>query len=63
MFAGSEYKIEHLEGAKPYQAKPFPNHKIHKETLKTEVNKLIKIGVLKCKNISKWAAPTCIIPI
>ena len=36
---GSEYKIELLEGAKPYHAKPFPIPKIHKETLKTEVNR------------------------
>ena len=50
-----------LEGAKPYHAKPFPIPKIHKYTLKTEVNRLINIGVLKCKNNSKWEAPTFII--
>ena len=58
---GSGYKIELLEGAKPYYAKPFPIPKIQKETLKTEVNILINIGVLKCKNNSKWAAPFFII--
>ena len=35
-YTGSECKIELLEGAKPYHAKPFPMPKIHKETLKTE---------------------------
>ena len=59
---GSEYKIELLEGAKPYHAKPFPIPKIHEETLKTEVNKLINIGVLKSENNSKWEAPTFITP-
>ena len=59
---GSEYKIELLEGAKPYHAKPFPIPKIHEETQKTKVNILIKIGVLQRKNNSKWAPPTFIIP-
>ena len=53
-----ENKFELLEGAKPYHAKPFSIPKIHEETLKTEVNRLINIGVLKDKNYSKWAAPT-----
>ena len=35
---GSEYKIELLEGAQPYHAKPFPVPKVHGETPKTEVN-------------------------
>ena len=55
---GSEYKIELLEGAKPYYENSFSNPKIHKKSLKTEVNRLINIGVLKCKNNSKYAAPT-----
>ena len=46
---GSEYKIEHLEGAKPYHAKPFPIPKIHEEILKIEANRLESIGVLKRK--------------
>ena len=36
-YTGSDYKIELLEGAKPYHAKPFPIPKIHEETLKTNV--------------------------
>ena len=59
---GSEYKIELLEGAKPYYAKQFPIPKIHEETMKTEVNRSVKIGVLQSKNNSKKAAPTFIIP-
>ena len=61
-YTGTEYKIELLEGVKPYHAKPFPIPKVHEETLKTEVNRLVKIGVLKRKNNSEWAAPTFIIP-
>ena len=60
--SGSEYKFDLLKGVKSYHAKLFPIPKIHKATLKTEVNRLINIGVLKDKNISKWAAPTFINP-
>ena len=58
----SEYKIELLERAKRYHTLPFPIHKIHKDILKTEVNRFINIGVLKRKNNFKWSAPTFIIP-
>ena len=59
----SEYKIELLEGAQPYHVKPFSIPKDQQETLKTEVNILVTIGVLKRKkNNSEWAAPTFIIP-
>ena len=37
-YTGSEYKIALLEEAIPYHTNPFPIPKIHKETLKTEVN-------------------------
>ena len=60
-YTGSEYKIELLERAKPYNAKPFPVPKIHEEPLKTEVNRVINTGVLKRKNILEWTAPTFII--
>ena len=61
-YSGSDYTIELKEDAKPYHAKPFPIPKIHEPTLKKEVNRLIKIGVLKKINISQWAAPTFNIP-
>ena len=50
------------EDANPYLAKPFPKQKIQKPTLKKEVDRLIKIGVLKKLNNSQRAAPTFIIP-
>ena len=51
-YTGSDYSIELKEDAKPYHAKPFPIPKIHELTLKKEVNRLIKIGVLKKINYS-----------
>ena len=51
-----------LEGAQPYHAKPFPIPKVHEQTLKTEINRLVTIGVSKRKHYSEWAAPTFIIP-
>ena len=42
-YTGAEYKIECLEGAKPYHAKPYPIPKKHEDTLKIEVNRLIKM--------------------
>ena len=61
-YTGPEYKIELLEGVKPYHAKPFPIPKLHKEIPRTEVNRIVNIGVLKSLSNSKWAALTFIIP-
>ena len=47
-YTGTEYKIELVEGAQgaqPYHAKPFSIPKMHEETLKTEVNRLVRIDV------------------
>ena len=57
-YKGSVYKIELKDDIKPYHAKPFPIPKVHEATLKKEVERLIKIGVLKRINQSEWAAPT-----
>ena len=46
-YTGSTYKIELKENVKPYHAKPFPIPKVHKPTLKKEVEQLVKIGVLR----------------
>jgi len=56
------YDIELREGVKPYHSRPFPIPKVHERTLKIELERLVKIGVLKRKNNSEWAAPTFIIP-
>ena len=44
-YTGIEYKIERLEKAQPYHAKPFPIPKVYEETIKTDVNRLVSKGV------------------
>ena len=56
------YEIQLKEEAKPFHAKSFPIPKIHEKTLRDEVERLIKIGVLCKVNRSEWAAPTFVIP-
>ncbi len=58
----TQYKIDLKKGAEPYHARAFPIPRIHLNSLKTEVERLCKIGVLKKVNRSSWAAPTFIIP-
>ena len=59
---GSDHNIEFKEDVEPYHAEPFPLPKTQEPTLKKEVDRLIKIGILKKINNSQWAAPTFIIP-
>ena len=48
--------------AQSYNANPFPIPKVYEETLTTEVDRYVSIGVLKQQNNSEWAAPTFMIP-
>jgi len=59
---GQEVKLELQDGAKPYHARAYDTPRCHMQTLKAEVERLVKIGVLKKVNRSEWAAPTFIIP-
>ena len=61
-WTGSKVKLELLDGAKPYHARAFPIPRVHLETLKVEVDRLVQLGVLKRVNRSEWAAPTFVIP-
>ena len=61
-WTGKEYDIELKPDAKPYHARAFPIPKAHEATLKMEIDRLCKEGVLRKKNDSEWAAPTFIIP-
>ena len=61
-WTGSPVSLETVEGAKPYHAKSFPVPRVHYETLKREVERLVELGVLKKVNRSEWAAPTFLIP-
>ena len=49
-------------GAKLYHDRPFPVPRIHKDTIKKEVARLVEIGVLKPIQESEWAFPSFIIP-
>ena len=42
-YTDSNYTIELKENVKPYQAKPFPMHKIHEPTQKYERKFIIPI--------------------
>ena len=55
-FTDSDYIIEFKE-----EAKPFPTPRIHELSHKKEVDELIKIGIIKRINNSKWAAPIFIL--
>ena len=54
-------KLELIEGATPYHARPYPIPKCHEATLRQEVERLCRIGVLKKVNRSEWASPSFII--
>ena len=55
-------KIELKADATPYHARSFPIPQVYEQTLRDEVNRLVRLGVLKKVNRSEWAAPTFIIP-
>jgi len=55
---GQEVKLELKEGAEPHHARAYNTPRCHMQTLKAEVERLVKIGVLKKVNRSEWAAPT-----
>ena len=61
-WTGEPYNIELKPDVTPYHARAFPIPKVHEQTLKMEVNRLVELGVLKKVNRSEWAAPTFIIP-
>jgi hypothetical protein len=46
-FETSEVKLNLKEDAKPYHAKAFPVPRNHHDTLKHEIERLVKLGVLK----------------
>ena len=63
IYTGFNYKLELQEGViKPCHAKHFPIPKMHKETIRKEVHRLIDRGVLKHVNNSVWDVPTFIGP-
>jgi len=61
-WAGEPHHIELVPDAKPYHARPYSVPKAYERTLKLELERLVKIGVLKRVNHSEWAFPSFIIP-
>jgi hypothetical protein len=50
------------EGVSPYHGQAFPVPKVHKETIKKEVERLCQLGVLERQPASGWALPSFLIP-
>jgi hypothetical protein len=61
-FKTKPLKLDVKPGELPYHVYPFQIPKVHKETLKKELNWLCKIGVLRKCLDSQWASPNFIIP-
>ncbi|MHA7865811.1 reverse transcriptase family protein, partial [Flagellimonas marinaquae] len=59
---GKPYHIQLRDGVTPYHTKPFSVPKAYELTLRKEIARLCKIGVLRKINHSEWAAPSFIIP-
>ena len=59
---GATYNVELKPNVSPYHARPYPIPHKYEHTLKLEVERLCKEGVLKKVNRSEWASPTFIIP-
>ena len=60
-FQTEPVSFELKEGAKPWHGRAYPVPHIHLQTLKKEVERLCKIGVLEWQPASEWASPTFII--
>ena len=61
-FRTNPVELELLPGSKSKHFKAFPVPKIHGRTLKKEIERLVKLEVLRKCSDSTWAAPTFIIP-
>jgi hypothetical protein len=53
-------KLELIDGAKPYHARPFPVPQSLEATTKTEMKRLTDIDVFNRTSDSEWEAPTFI---
>jgi hypothetical protein len=53
-------RLELIDGAKPYHARPFPVPQSLEATTKTEMKRLTYIDVFNRSSDSEWAAPTFI---
>ena len=56
------HKVNLKDDVKPYHGRPYQVPKAHERALRNEVDRLVKIGVLKKVNHSQWGAPCFAIP-
>jgi hypothetical protein len=61
-FTGTPYDIKLKDNVELHHARPFPVPKIHELTLKSELDRLCELNVLKRVYRSQWGAPTFILP-
>ena len=61
-WTGKPYNLPMKQDVEPYHDQEFTVPKIHELTLKTEVDRIVKIGVLWKVNRSQWGDPTLSIP-
>ena len=59
---GRPYDIQLKSDAKPFFSRPFPVPQIHYKLMRDEVDRLVKLGVLKQITESEWAAPSFGVP-
>lgn len=59
---GEPYEFELKESAQPYHARPFGIPHAYLDTVKKEVARLERLGVIVRDSSSPWAAPAFIIP-
>ena len=55
-------ELELREGEKPHSSRYYPMPRVHKQTFKKELLRLVEIGVLEEVRQSEWGSPTFIIP-
>lgn len=55
-------RLDLIDDAKPYHARAFPVPQAYEGVTKKEIERLLRIGVLKKSHESEWAAPTFIQP-
>ena len=53
--------FELRDDAQPHSSRYYPMARIHKDTFKTEIKRLVKLGVLEEVRESEWGSPTFII--
>jgi hypothetical protein len=61
-FTGAPCDVKLKDNVEPHHARPFPVPKIHELTLKSELDRLCKLNVLKRVNRFQLGAPTFVIP-